>query len=219
MAVGVRKITNAGTKKVIGKFPSLKMNTVIWWESQIERDYIYLLEIDPDVLSYTGQPFKIPYTSNGKPRLYTPDFFVERRSKKQVVEVKPEHQVRSERNINLFRRIAPICQDWGWDFRIVTEQMIRIQPMLNNIKLLYRYARGPLTLQNYLDCLEYFRNQRPTKLKDAEQSLLSKGVLRELLLRLLYFDILETDLMKPINSESLIQLSPNAGKLERLKIR
>ena len=51
MAVGARKITNRGTKKIIGKFPSLKMNTAIWWESQLERDYIYLLEIDPDVLS------------------------------------------------------------------------------------------------------------------------------------------------------------------------
>ena len=57
LTVGARKITNRGSKKVIGKFPSLKMNTTIWWESQLERDYIYLLEIDPDVTAYQGQPF------------------------------------------------------------------------------------------------------------------------------------------------------------------
>jgi hypothetical protein len=61
-AARARKITNAGNRKVIGKFPSLKMNRVIWWESQLERDYIYLLEIDPEVLSYSEQPFTISYT-------------------------------------------------------------------------------------------------------------------------------------------------------------
>jgi hypothetical protein len=64
LAVGARKITNKGSLKVIGKFPSLKMNTAIWWESQLERDYIYLLEIDPDVLFYQGQPFTITYSSH-----------------------------------------------------------------------------------------------------------------------------------------------------------
>ncbi|MDJ0574365.1 MAG: hypothetical protein QNJ65_04270 [Xenococcaceae cyanobacterium MO_234.B1] len=78
MAIGVRPINNAGCRKIIGKFPSVKMQTVIWWESQIERDYIYLLEIDSDVVAYYGQPFKIQYTDKGKSRNYTPDFLVER---------------------------------------------------------------------------------------------------------------------------------------------
>lgn len=93
MAIGVRKITNIGSKKVIGKFPSMKMNTIIWWESQIERDYIYLLEIDPNVESYKGQPFKIHYTSSGSGRSYTPDFWVTRPDRQQVVEVKPASKV------------------------------------------------------------------------------------------------------------------------------
>ncbi len=44
--MAVRKITNKGSKKVIGKFASHKLQTTVWWESQIERDYIYLFEID-----------------------------------------------------------------------------------------------------------------------------------------------------------------------------
>jgi hypothetical protein len=85
LVVGVRKITNAGSKKVIGKFPSIKMDAIIWWESQIERDYIYLLEIDPDVISYVGQPFKIFYTDLGKSRSYTPDFLVKRTKSAEIV--------------------------------------------------------------------------------------------------------------------------------------
>lgn len=98
LVVGSRKITNAGSRKVIGKFPSLKMNTAIWWESQIERDYIYLLESDPIVLSYKSQPFSMNYTSLGKKRTYTPDFWVERADFQQVVEVKPITQVNTEKS-------------------------------------------------------------------------------------------------------------------------
>ncbi len=63
----VRKFTNRGsTTKVIGKFPSLKNGKPVWWESQLERDFLYLLEIDDDVVSYYEQPLRIPYRLNGK---------------------------------------------------------------------------------------------------------------------------------------------------------
>jgi hypothetical protein len=54
------------------------MNESVWWESQIERDYIYLLEIDTDVISYKSQPFFLNYMKEGKTRKYTPDFWVKR---------------------------------------------------------------------------------------------------------------------------------------------
>lgn len=218
-AVRARKITNAGNRKIIGKFPSLKMNRVIWWESQLERDYIYLLEIDPEVLSYGEQPFTISYTDKGKPRKYTPDFIVTRPQKTQIVEVKQSNRADSEKNISLFRKIAPICLANNQEFVVVTEQMILLQPRLNNIKLLYKYARVPLSLSNYLDCLQYFHSTEPIRLLDAERDLKVRGNNRSLLLRLLWCGFLETDLMQPINAESLIQLSKETPSWERLKIQ
>jgi hypothetical protein len=47
-----RKITNTGTRKNIGKFASDKTSAVIPYESHLERDYIYFLEIDPDVINF-----------------------------------------------------------------------------------------------------------------------------------------------------------------------
>ena len=90
--MAVRKISNKGTKKVIGKFASLKMKRVIWWESQLERDYIYLLEFDPDVASYDEQPLRIEYYLNGKKHRYTPDFLVRKGNKRIIVEVKQEEE-------------------------------------------------------------------------------------------------------------------------------
>ncbi len=210
MAVGARKITNRGSKKVIGKFPSLKMNTAIWWESQLERDYIYLLEIDPDVLSYQGQPFTIAYSNLDKRRKYTPDFWVERKGSKQIIEVKPAHKVSETQNTRRFQQAASICLAHNLEFVVVTEKTIRVQPRLDNIKLLHRYARVSLSWHNYIDCLEYFRSVETKSLLEAERDLEAKGITRNYLLRLLWSGFLLTDLMKPITPLSLIQLSREA---------
>lgn len=46
---------------------------------------MYLLETDPDVLSYQSQPRSIFYTLDNRKRRYNPDFLVERRSKKLLL--------------------------------------------------------------------------------------------------------------------------------------
>lgn len=109
---------------------------------------------------------------------------VTRPQKTQVVEVKPSNQAQTEKNLNLFRKIAPICTANNQEFVVVTELRIRAQPRLNNIKLLYKYARVPLSLSNYLDCLQYFHSTEPIRLLNAEQDLKERGINRSLLLRL-----------------------------------
>ncbi len=208
MAVVARKITNRGSKKVIGKFPSLKMNTAIWWESQLERDYVYLLEIDPDVLSYQGQPFTITYSNLDKRRKYTPDFLVSRKGLSQIIEVKPDNKVKELQNTRRFQQAASFCKAYNLEFVVVTEKTIRVQPRLDNIKLLYRYARVSLSWHNYIDCLAYFRCVETKSLLEAELDLEAKGITHNHLLRLLWSGFLITDLMKPITPQSLIQLSP-----------
>ncbi|WP_228061929.1 TnsA endonuclease N-terminal domain-containing protein [[Phormidium] sp. LEGE 05292] len=189
------------------------MQTGIWFESLIERDYMYLLEIDPDVESYRSQPLTISYTISNKQLKYTPDFLVKRKKFQQIVEIKPESKVHSPKNIRLFRCVAPLCQEQGYSFVVVTDKMIRVQPLLDNVKLLYRYAREPLTYKNYIDCHQYFKERISTSLQAAQQDLTTKQISFKILMKLIFSGVLETDLMKPINSESLItrtkvQLSP-----------
>lgn len=214
--IGARKITNTGGKKVIGKFPSLKMNSTIWWESQIERDYIYLLEIDPTVKSYSSQPMKLTYYDAGKTRTYTPDFLVRRPQGKQIVEVKPESKVNDDLVIDLCRHIIPVCTEMGMEFVVVTDSMIRQQPKLNNIKLLYKYARNPLSLQQIIECKRYFTLKEPTSLKIVSLELKPKEISLNLLFKLLYIGILSTDLTQPIGADSLIQLSHFQGDIKAL---
>lgn len=209
MTTSARKITNTGTSKNIGRFFSAKMQVGVWYESLLERDYMYLLEIDPQVLSYSSQPLKITYTLDNKKRQYTPDFLVERHDSRQIVEIKPASQLKSASNSQKLPIIAQIFQQEGWEFVIITDAMIRREPLLSNIKLLYRYALIPLPLPILINCHKYFRNQPTLTLQEAENDLKPHGIGRGTLLKLIFTGLLATNLMTPINKLSPISLCPS----------
>lgn len=91
----VRKIPRFGAQKNIGKFSSVKTGRVAWFESLLERDYMYLLDYELAISYWVEQPLKIRFGDNGRTCSYTPDFEVHRQSKKQIIEVKTKKQVDS----------------------------------------------------------------------------------------------------------------------------
>jgi hypothetical protein len=203
--MGVRRITNYGYLKRIGKFPSLKLGRMVWWESPVERDYIHLLEADGAVSFYKEQPLRIHFVLDGKEYFYTPDFLVKRHSKIQIVEVKPERKIHSEENQRRFRAASKACCQRGYEFVVATDTMIRVQPRLDNVKLFWKYSRTPLdSLRNHLYCQEFFSQRNEIALEDLLQLFTSKGVSRRVVYALLYWGVLRIDLMRPIGSDSLV---------------
>ncbi len=193
------------------------MQSLIWYESLNERDYMYLLEIDPDVVSYRSQPLKISYTLNNQLRRYTPDFFVQRRSREQIVEIKPEKRLNQDQNLQLFQVMNSLGQSQGWEFIVITDKMIKKEPLLSNLKLLYRYAQIRLTLQNLMVCHQYFTNQPPIPLLTAQKHLQPQGITRAMLLKLIFLGFLETDLRNQLIGQSQISLSSRDISGELLK--
>jgi hypothetical protein len=136
----VRKVSNRGGN-AIGSFPSTKMGRMIAFESLLERDFIYLLDYDPDVEWFEEQPLRIEYEHDAKVRHYTPDFHLIEHEQHMLVECKPERFVGTEENCRKFAVARGWCEEQGWKFRIVTEQQVRGSFRLQNVKLLTRYAR------------------------------------------------------------------------------
>lgn len=205
--MGVRKITNKGGKKVIGKFPSLKMERLVWWESQIERDYIYLLEFDPAVISYEEQPLRISYRLQGKEHYYTPDFLVKRADKRLIVEVKREEEAQKQENLRLFNIAKSACALDDYEFVVVTDKMIRVQPLLANIKLLIRYQRTNIFDPYYqILCYELFADSSEVSLSEVMQFFTSRSIGKQIVFSLLCWGVLAVDLMQPIGAESMVRL-------------
>jgi hypothetical protein len=202
-----RKISNTGTRSLIGKFPSLKTGRVVWYESLLERDYMYLLEIDSDVISYWEQPGRIYYTLDGRRHHYTPDLLVERRREKQIVEVKPKKKAEEEKYRRLFRVAGESCRKEGYEFRVATDEMIRLQPRLNGVKLLYKYARTPLLPQHQIGCHEFFTVRQEAPLGEVTRFFASRGIGQQVVYALIFRGVLSVDLMRPLTREAVVRLS------------
>ncbi len=93
---------NQRPKQNIGNFSSCKMETSFRYNSLLQKDFMYWLEFDTDVLSYDTPGIAVNYHSNGKEKSHTPDFQVVRYQKKQIIEVKSQKTVESEEYDRLY---------------------------------------------------------------------------------------------------------------------
>ena len=215
-----RKPSNrGGGKKFIGKFASFRLNAIIWFESLLERDYLYLLEYDHhDVVSFDAQACRITYLLGGRSRRYTADFYVVRKASKQVVEVKPEAKAREPKYRELFRVASHACEKKGLEFRVVTEVEIRLEPRLENVKLLIKYQRTPVYTQHRILCHEFFAGRGAASLAEVAAFFASKGVGRQTVYSLMRWGALGFDLMTPIDDDCVLYLpgrAPEAGEVRR----
>ncbi len=216
MAVSRRLGRNRGYKQTVGNFSSCKMKTGVWYDSALKRDFIYWLEFDPDIVSYTTPAISFDYYESGKLKQYVPDFQVIRCRKKQIIDVKSKKILEGDRYKRLYQQLTSICNDTGWTFVALSELEVRQEPIFSNIKLLYRYARESFSIDEYQDCLEVIRSQVPTSLADIYQILDCHKIPRNVLLKLIFCCSVKIDLKQPIQLDSAITAVSEKIDWERL---
>jgi TnsA endonuclease N terminal len=210
----VRKPPRGGRKN-LGKFFSVKLNAVLWYESLLEMSFMYLLDFDPAVSLFKEQPCRIHFVNNGRKRTYTPDLLVVRDGRRQIIEVKPAKKAVAEKNLQLFHSVAPICARSGFEFLVVTDEMILQQPRLDNVKALWRYARTPLRPQHQIQCHKFFDGRQFAILTEVCEFFMDQGVPRQVVYALIFWGALDFDLTQPLRPDSLICLPPAATTTAR----
>lgn len=124
------------------------------FESSLERDFMLLLEFDPDVLFYEEQLVRIDYLSvDGQTRQYTPDILVTYRQTSTYTMLKPPllGEIKYRRDLfeqwqelkPKFRAARRYAKDRDWNIKIITEVEIRT-PYLKNVKFLRQCQRRPI---------------------------------------------------------------------------
>lgn len=63
-------------RNITGKFSSKKSDRLISYESKLERDFLYVFELNNIVLKIVEQPLTIEYYIDNKLHRYTPDFYL-----------------------------------------------------------------------------------------------------------------------------------------------
>lgn len=120
-----------------GKIISQKNDSVIEFESSLERDFIYLLEFNNDVSSYCEQPIKLSKEN----QFYTPDFYVnyfERKSELIEIKYSTDLLINLEAYQKKFQIAREYCKENNIIFKVLTEVEIRTQ-YLENAKFLLRF--------------------------------------------------------------------------------
>jgi len=137
----VRKVVRRTTKRVVGRFPSRKSKAMISWESQVERDFLYLLETDPEVEAFVEQPERLRLEIDGDLHSYVPDFLIgSHQGQLWFAEVKHDDEAERPENKAWFAAAAHACLQLNVGYRLVLESDIRREPRLSNAKLLLRYT-------------------------------------------------------------------------------
>lgn len=123
-----------------GFIPVLKPNLrglVLEYESQLEHDFLLLLDHDPNCIDFQSQAIKVSYkTAKGTKTTAFPDVWaIFNDGKQYVFEVKSEKKLQElQKTENWHTKVTAIreeCDKHGWIFQIVTEEKIRCQRLYN----------------------------------------------------------------------------------------
>ena len=144
----IEKMAKRGTvikhQSLSGLYASRKNNSMIWFESNLEKDFATCLEFHNMVNCYEEQPTVVEYYKEGNLRSYTPDFLVHfnesTNMKPWLCEVKFREDLRDNflKYKSKFKAAIDLCSVEGWEFKLVTEDYIRT-PFLENAQFLLRY--------------------------------------------------------------------------------
>ncbi|MFZ5644656.1 MAG: TnsA endonuclease N-terminal domain-containing protein [Bacillota bacterium] len=181
---------------------------MIDWESPLEWDYIYLLEWDREVLRYKEQPLRILCQVGDTTYRYTPDFWVKRKDRIDLVEVKSSKYVNTPQ-AEIQKIIGTeYCRKENLNFIFITEQEIREGHLLRNIKMLFRYSRVRVSLYHIHKAMDAFLNNGPVSIvslcKLLEDKLGNKDDIIPILYHLIYKQYLSVNMEEPITFNSII---------------
>jgi hypothetical protein len=132
----VRSVVRRSHKGFVGLFHSLKSNGPIEFESLLERDFLYLMEVDPLVTAVRDQPVEIKWMCDGKIHPHVPDFELGCRTGPEMIEVKPAKKASEPAIVERTRVITALLARQGILYRVLTEEFIRREPTLSRAKTL-----------------------------------------------------------------------------------
>ncbi len=120
------------SRRVHGIFASTKNSQPVPWRTRDEEDAMFLLEVDPGVLSYEAVPERISFTLDGKPGQRIPSFRIQTRRGAAVIDIFPATGASSEHRHALISTLTEIYADRGTPYRALTGHDIRLQPRFGN---------------------------------------------------------------------------------------
>jgi hypothetical protein len=168
----IRNLRKPSPNKNVFKFASTKVSSVVMCESTLEFDACFHHEYNDLIESFGSQPEGFKYEFIGKSLPYTPDALISYTDKTQKYhEYKPYSKIASPLFRAEFAAKRAASLKLGIDLVLVTDRQIRVNPILNNLKLLHRYSGvfGISSIQKEL--LNFIHKSGAIKLNDISRQI------------------------------------------------
>ncbi|MCL1092803.1 TnsA endonuclease N-terminal domain-containing protein [Shewanella kaireitica] len=192
----IRNLRKPSPNKNVFKFASAKVSETIMCESTLEFDACFHHEYNETIETFGSQPKGFYYCFEGKRLPYTPDallHYIDGTTK--FHEYKPYSKTFDPIFKAKFVAKKEAAQALGTELILVTDKQIRVNPILNNLKLLHRYSGIYVVSDIQRELLQLIQNSGKIQLDDvADEYALSVGETRSFLYSLINKGLLEADL-------------------------
>ncbi|MGX9416376.1 TnsA endonuclease N-terminal domain-containing protein [Vibrio sp. WJH972] len=201
-----KRILRNSSIKNISRFVSLKTDSIHTVESDLEFDACFHFEFSAQVLTFEAQPIGFEYYLDGKLRRYTPDFLVTYYDSYQpFYEIKPKHIAETEEFKEIFSARKEHALSMGNDLKVLTEENIQLYPLLDNLKIIHRYACNDNLNSVQRQILSLFRKYGELRIEQIVQySAVHSSRALPALYDLIARQLLKIDMHQPINWQTQI---------------
>jgi len=192
---------------------SYKLNRSVVFYSDLEYELWIILETDPEVLAFCEQPLKISGIIDNKIHHSILDMWVKYKDgTEKFIEVKymkdklkiNDHNSRISRQLRLQEKWS---KEEKINYEILTENEIRTQPLLSNLKIMVPYFKNFNGISELLkhQLLNIIRNGAVTLKELNKLELMDKTLLNSTLFYLYHQGVVEIDIdINPFNYSSKV---------------
>jgi hypothetical protein len=202
----VRRIPHyRGSAHTPGEYWSATTGDLIAYESFLESKWMILLDFDPDIVAFCGQPFTFDGVDIEGAFIHTPDLFARRADGGGLLlDVKNPNEISKPDVVRQARRTAAVCERIGWQYRMVGEP--DRQPMAN-IAWLAGFRRPLHAGAELIPALLGLAAQ-PVSLAELLRFQPVPELARPVVFHLLWHHRLTFDLQQPLRETTVLHTAP-----------
>lgn len=171
------------------------------YESLLERDWMLLLDFDPEVEWICEQPLRLRYRKDDKPASHVPDLLVWRAGAPELCDVKSEERLEDPEFLAQVRATGLACAEAGFGYRVLSEPD---RQLLVNVRWLAGFRERPADPDGerarMLSVLASGRSAVGELVSAAREPMLARPVL----MHLLWAGEALADLSEPIGEDTRV---------------
>jgi hypothetical protein len=198
-----RKVVKRSNARMTGKYPSLKMQRMMQWESEHESNAMRIFDATVEVIAFNEQPCEIVYEMDGEWFRHYPDFLIQTLDGNTFCEVKMAADAASDEVAKRTAHLTQYLPYYDYQYRIELAEDLAREPRLGNLKRLLKLGRVDVSLTEKEHFRQFFKQHDAILWSDLKQDECHPMLLPQAC-RLILDGVLTIDLNQPISESSAI---------------